>query len=146
MGLRCPDDLTLEVSFTRQNASFPTLASHPALGPVPSSADVDPEGYASKPVGNGPFKLKRAWSQGDADIRLARFDGCSTTPALAEGLLFSIQGDVASAYNQFLAGNLDICDVPVDHVCVSSRPRTCALVSGCRPRGICVQARGKRSI
>ncbi len=57
VGLRCPDDLTLEVSFTRQNASFPTLASHPALGPVPSSADVDPEGYASKPVGNGPFKL-----------------------------------------------------------------------------------------
>ena len=116
VGLRCPDDLTLEVSFTRPSASFPTFASHPALGPVPSSADVDPEGYASKPVGNGPFKLKRAWSQGDADIRLARFDGCSTTPALAEGLLFSIQGDVASAYNQFLAGNLDICDVPVDQL------------------------------
>lgn len=115
VGLRCPDDLTLTVSLTEPYAAFPAIASHPALGPVPASAEDDTSAYAAKPVGNGPFKLKRAWD-GEGDMLFTRFDECAVATALADGALLVVDDDTAAAYNQFQAGNIDICDVPVDQL------------------------------
>lgn len=115
VGLRCPDDLTLAVSLAEPYAAFPMIASHPAMGPVPTSALDDPAAYDVSPVGNGPFKLKRAW-EGKGDIHLLRFDECVVTTALADGALLVVNDDTAASYNQFQAGNIDICDVPVDRL------------------------------
>lgn len=114
VGLRCPDDLTLEVALTQPYAGFADIVAHPVLGPAPISSTRENSSYASWPIGNGPFKLKGAWD-GDEDIRLVRFAD-AITPALAEGALVCPNADTASAYNQFLAGALDICEVPVDQV------------------------------
>ena len=115
VGLRCPDDNTLVVTLSRPLAGFAEVASHPALGPVPASADQDPEAFAAQPVGNGPFALKEPWD-GKAGLALARFDTCAYGVASLEGVQFVIAGETVSGYHQFQAGNLDICDVPVDQL------------------------------
>lgn len=115
VGLRCPDDNTLVVTLSRPFAGFAEVASHPALGPVPASADQDPEAFAAQPVGNGPFALKEPWD-GKAGLALARFDTCAYGVAHVEGVQFVIAGETVSGYHQFQAGNLDICDVPVDQL------------------------------
>lgn len=114
VGLRCPDDLTLEVALTQPYAGFADIVAHPVLGPAPISSTRENSSYASWPIGNGPFKLKGAWDE-DEDIWLVRFAD-AVTPALADGALVCPNADTASAYNQFLAGALDICEVPVDQV------------------------------
>lgn len=111
VGLRCPDDLTLEVGLSEPFAGFVDLTAHPALGPVPSTAEIDPDGYAAQPWGNGPYKLDAAWN-GKDNLRLSAFDaGC--VAAQSEGVLLTPIDDTSAAFNQFLAGALDICDVPV---------------------------------
>lgn len=112
-GLRCPDDLTLVVTLSHAYAGFPALAAHPALGPVPVDADI--ETFAVHPVGNGPFKLTADWN-GKGRLELARFDACMCRAAHVDGVVLVPYGETVAAYNQFQAGDLDICDVPVDQL------------------------------
>lgn len=115
VGLRCPDDLTLTVSLTEPQAAFASIVSHPALGPVPASAEDNPVMFSEQPMGNGPFMLDRPWKR-KGDIRLTRFDGCAYGASLVDGVLLAIHDDTVAAYNHFQAGVLDICDVPVDQL------------------------------
>ena len=102
------------MTLSRPFAGFAEVASHPALGPVPASADQDPEAFAAQPVGNGPFALKEPWMANRPGAR--PFDTCAYGVASVEGVQFVIAGETVSGYHQFQAGNLDICDVPVDQL------------------------------
>lgn len=113
VGLRCPDDQTLVVELTSAKADWPYVAAHPALAPIPQAALDDPESFAASPVGNGPFKMKRAWSPKD-DVRLTANKACALGAPTIEGVLFVTESDTSTAYKQFQAGDIDVCDVPVD--------------------------------
>lgn len=115
VGLRCPDDLTYAVSLTEPCSHFAQIAAHPALTPVPTVAYRDPEGFASRPVGNGPFKLQKAWKPG-SDLRLVANKECASGAPLVEGALLTPIADTVSAFKEFRAGDLDICDVPIEQL------------------------------
>lgn len=115
VGLRCPDDATFVVALTQPCPYFDHVTAHPALGPVPAAALADPEAFALKPVGNGPFALKYPWERGRG-VMLASFADCVIGAPLAEGVLLDPMADTVAAYKQFRAGNIDITDVPVDQL------------------------------
>lgn len=115
VGLRCPDDATFVVTLTQPCPYFDHVTAHPALGPVPAAALADPEAFALKPVGNGPFALKYPWERGRG-VMLASFADCVIGAPLAAGVLLDPMADTVAAYKQFRAGNIDITDVPVDQL------------------------------
>lgn len=115
VGLRCPDDATFVVTLTQPCPYFDHVTAHPALGPVPAAALADPEAFALKPVGNGPFALKYPWERGRG-VMLVSFADCVIGAPLAAGVLLDPMADTVAAYKQFRAGNIDITDVPVDQL------------------------------
>lgn len=115
VGLRCPDDATFVVTLIQPCPYFDHVTAHPALGPVPAAALADPEAFALKPVGNGPFALKYPWERGRG-VMLASFADCVIGAPLAAGVLLDPMADTVAAYKQFRAGNIDITDVPVDQL------------------------------
>lgn len=115
VGLRCPDDAAFVVTLTQPCPYFDHVTAHPALGPVPAAALADPEAFALKPVGNGPFALKYPWERGRG-VMLASFADCVIGAPLAAGVLLDPMADTVAAYKQFRAGNIDITDVPVDQL------------------------------
>lgn len=115
VGLRCPDDATFVVTLTQSCPYFDHVTAHPALGPVPAAVLADPEVFALKPVGNGPFALKYPWERGRG-VMLASFADCVIGAPLAAGVLLDPMADTVAAYKQFRAGNIDITDVPVDQL------------------------------
>ena len=110
-GVTCPDDNTLVVKLTAPYADFPFVCSHPALGPVPAVALDDFDTYFRAPIGNGPFKMDGEWVDGQ-EINLVRFDDYYGDKAIIDGVHFNIQKDVETAYREFQAGNLDVCQIP----------------------------------
>ncbi len=113
-GVEVVDRRTLRVTLTQSFADFPALVSHPALGPVPPAAIEDSEAFGEQPVGNGPFRLAEPWQPGQL-VRLQAFDDhYGGTPALDEVVyrIYSGPNAVATAYQDFLDGNLDVAPVP----------------------------------
>ncbi len=122
-GLSCPDDLTLVVKLSSAYADFPYVASHPALSPVPAAAEDDAKNFYLAPIGNGPFQMDGKWEDGQ-EINLVKYDDYyGDNKAKIDGIHFSIQKDVETAYKEFQAGNLDICDVPVAQIDAAVKDR-----------------------
>jgi oligopeptide transport system substrate-binding protein len=108
-GLSAPDPRTFEVRLVRPWPDFVALLGHPTLSPVPESAD-EPS-FPALPVGNGPFRLSTAVEPGES-IFLARFDGYYGTQARVDTLEFRVHPTSEDAWPDFLAGELDVSEVP----------------------------------
>ena len=123
-GLSCPDDNTLVVKLSSAYADFAYIASHPALSPVPACAEEDAKNFYLAPVGNGPFMMKpdTKWEDGQY-IDIVKFDDYYGEPAKIDGVHFIIQKDIETAYKEFQAGNLDVCDVPVAQIEAARKER-----------------------
>jgi peptide/nickel transport system substrate-binding protein/oligopeptide transport system substrate-binding protein len=116
-GLVALDDHTLEVTLVRPFADFEYLVTHPALSPVPQyfvENGVEFEGetvpFGEMPIGNGPFKMAEPWAR-DQYIDLVRNDNYSGAAPYLDGISFRIFVDSDTAYNEFLAGNLDFTQI-----------------------------------
>lgn len=84
-----------------------------AFAPVPVWADDDPDAFALRPIGNGPFAMSEPRSPGEF-LRLARVADHHRRPALDE-LLFVVQADDPSGeerWRDLEAGLLQVTDVP----------------------------------
>ncbi len=112
-GVRAVDEGTLRIRLSRPAAEFLQVLAHPSLAPVPPVAYDDPEAFAERPVGNGPFAMAEAW-QPNQFIRVARFADHVTPPRLDE-VVFQIFADDPSRqqqYDDFERGQLDVAEVP----------------------------------
>ncbi|MHB8671472.1 MAG: peptide ABC transporter substrate-binding protein [Acidimicrobiales bacterium] len=117
-GLSAPDPDTLVVALSKPNCEFDKKTLQPVFSPVPSvagEADLK-SGFASQPIGNGPFMLKGPW-QHDRSITLVRnpmFHGAP--PALAEVDLTILpsEGSQAAEYKNFQAGQADWARIPTE--------------------------------
>jgi oligopeptide transport system substrate-binding protein len=109
-GLRAVDDRTLEVTLSEPFSIFPIVLQYTAFNPVPSDFLDDPEKYKEAPVGNGPFKMEGTWEHNQA-VRVSRYE---EWPGEFNGnvsaIEFRIYAEIDTAYNDLLAGNLDIMD------------------------------------
>jgi ABC-type transport system substrate-binding protein len=108
-GLRVVDDRTLEVTLKAPFSQFPLTVGYTAFYPLPKSFETDPKAYEQAPVGNGPFKMRDVWRH-DEKIEVTRYDDYAGDPAKADAVTFKIYSNVNTAYNDVLAGNLDIMD------------------------------------
>lgn len=115
-GLTAVDDTTIEVELNEPFAGFPTILGYTAYYPAHPSMIEDPEAFNEQPIGNGPFMMDGPWEH-DVAINTVRYEDYAGEPAAAEGVEFRIYADLATAYNDLLAGSLDVMDsIPPEQI------------------------------
>lgn len=113
-GLKAVDKLTLVISLDRPFVEFPTVLTHPALVPLRPRVVRDLQAFLSEPVGNGPFQVAAEWSPGD-QVALKAFAGFYETPKI-DGIRFIPFPDSATSWLKFVAGELDVAEVPAGQI------------------------------
>lgn len=116
-GLQALDEYTLEITLRAPRPGFVTALADPSLVPVPADADDDPEAYAARPIGNGPFAMTEP-REPDAFLRLTRFDAHHRPPVLDE-VVFSVYPDSGvrdQQWDDLLAGQLHVAQIPPEHL------------------------------
>jgi ABC-type transport system substrate-binding protein len=109
-GLRIIDDLTFEVELITADPEFPLRLAYAAYFPLPAAFFDDPDAYEEAPIGNGPFMMEGVWNH-DQNIMLQAWDEYPGSNAAQVGQIeFVIFADMATAYNEALAGDLDVVD------------------------------------
>ena len=116
-GLTVVDENTFTVELTEANADFPISTYYAAYFPLPDVAFEDPVAFEESPIGNGPFMMDGVWEH---DVRIptkAYPDYPGDDGAKIDKLEFTIIQDEATAYNEALAGGIDVLDVvPTDNL------------------------------
>jgi ABC-type transport system substrate-binding protein len=115
-GLKVVDDTTLEVTLSAPFSQFPLSLGYTAFYPLPEAYTEDPKGFEESPIGNGAFQMDGEWSH-NQEINMVRFEEYAGTAAKADAVSFRIYSDINTAYNDLLAGNLDVLDdVPPERI------------------------------
>lgn len=111
-GLRVVDPLTVEVRLVASWYDFPYVLTSPATAPIPQAALLaNPDGFATAPVGAGPYRLPAPFERGD-DFSLDRFPGYwGRSPAIST-ISFLLYDQIASSWKDFQSGLVDISEVP----------------------------------
>jgi len=107
------DARTLVVRLAEPRPGLLLALTDLAFAPVPDRAETDPEGFAARPIGNGPFAMAEPRSPGEF-IRLARVADHHRRPVLDE-VLFVVQADDPSGeerWRDLEAGLLQVSEVP----------------------------------
>ena len=114
-GMTVVDDNTFTVELTNPDPEFPLRLAYAAYFAMPAVAFDDPAAFEEAPIGSGPFMMDGVWEH---DVRVATkaySDYQGPDPARLDTLEFTIFADQTTAYNEALAGNLDIMDsVPTE--------------------------------
>lgn len=116
-GLEVVDDLTFRVTLTDADPQFPIKLGYAAYFPLPEAFFDDPAAFNEEPVGNGPFMMDGPWEH-DVEIRTVAYpDYAGEDVPRSGGITFQIYADQNTAYNDLLAGNLDVMDLlPAEQV------------------------------
>jgi oligopeptide transport system substrate-binding protein len=108
-GLKVIDDTTFEVTLNGPFSQFPLTLGYTAFYPLPKAYAEDPKGFEEAPIGNGPFQMDGTW-QHDRAVNVKRYENYAGDRAKADAIEFRIYSNINTAYNDLLAGNLDIMD------------------------------------
>ncbi|WP_298036919.1 peptide ABC transporter substrate-binding protein [uncultured Microbacterium sp.] len=111
-GLEQIDDYTFTIKLNKPASDFALRLGYSAYYPLPDVAFDDMEAFGENPIGNGPYMLdgEGAW-QHDTQIDLVKNDDYDGPREAANGglkIVFYASQD--GAYQDLLAGNLDILD------------------------------------
>jgi oligopeptide transport system substrate-binding protein len=114
-GLEVVDDTTFTVTLSAPFAQWPVTVGYSAFYPLPTSFFDDPEAAGEQPVGNGPFQAEKPFEPG-VGITLTRFeDYAGDHKAEVSSVEYRVYTDVATAYTDVQAGNLDVVRrIPAD--------------------------------
>lgn len=108
-GLKVIDDTTLQVTLNSPFSQFPLTLGYTAFYPLPKAYAEDPKGFEEAPIGNGPFQMDGSW-QHDRAVNVKRYENYAGDRAKADAIEFRVYSNINTAYNDLLAGNLDIMD------------------------------------
>jgi ABC-type transport system substrate-binding protein len=108
-GLEVVDRLTLRVTLSQPFSQYPLTLGYTAFYPLPQAYTGDPKAFEERPIGNGAFQMDGAW-QHNQQIRVERYDNYKGDAPNADAVTFRIYSNLNTAYNDLLAGNLDIMD------------------------------------
>lgn len=117
-GLKVVDDTTFTVELSEPFKLFPLFLGYTAFYPLADACLADVAACEEAPIGSGPFKLKPGtkWNH-QQSIDLVRFEEFKGDKAQADSMQFKIYDDVATAWNDFTAGNVDLMDtMPVEQI------------------------------
>jgi len=108
-GLKVVDDTTFTVTLKEPFSQFPLTVGYTAFYPLAKACVEDLKACEEKPIGNGPYMMDGSWNH-NQNVEVTRFaDYAGDTPN-ADSIEFRIYSDLNTAYNDLLAGNLDIMD------------------------------------
>ena len=106
----------LRVKLNYPFADFPKVLGHPVFSPVPKEEiEKNAEGFAEKPIGNGPFMMSGPWKQ-EQEIQLTRFKRHYGDKPFLDNVNFKITKDEQTAFLQFQGGALDYSPIPSGQV------------------------------
>jgi oligopeptide transport system substrate-binding protein len=106
-GLKALGDMVLEVTLQVPESSFRSKLSSRVFHPLPASFYADPEAYARHPIGTGPFMFESG--SPDTGYRLKAYPAYGGPgKATIEGVELRIYRSTEAAYNDLVAGNLDL--------------------------------------
>lgn len=115
-GLTKIDDYTFTVELVKPFAQWPLATGFLAFAPLPKVFFDDPEGFAEKPIGNGPWKVAEALDP-NTGIVLEKFaDYAGPNKARADQLEYRFYTDENSSYLETQSDSLDISRVPTSAV------------------------------
>lgn len=138
-GLRVLDNHSFEIRLTQKRADFLRVLGHPLASPIPEEVvEANPKDFAKQPICTGPYRLSEPWEPGMPSIKLERFDryharnegftgGGKGYPDIIE---FRIFPDRDAAFNEFLAGNVDVAAVPQSKLDQARGPNLVTGVTG----------------
>jgi len=123
-GLAVVDNLTFTVELSTADPQFPVRLGYGAYFPMPKAffeGDLDAEARVARfdaaPIGNGPFMIVGEWNHNVEIVTEYYPEYAGSDFPHAAGIVFQIYADEATAYNDLLAGNLDVMDnIPSEQV------------------------------
>jgi peptide/nickel transport system substrate-binding protein len=106
-GLKKVDDTTFQVTLSKPFAGFPAIVGYPVFSPMAKACADDLKACDEAPIGNGPFKMDGKWEH-KQQIKLVRNADFKGTKPHLDKLTFKIYDKIDTAYNDLLAGNVDL--------------------------------------
>ena len=106
-GLEALDEHTIQVTLAEPFRQYPLKLMHTVFYPMPEVAFEDIEAYEEAPIGNGPFMMDGSW-QHDEQVRQVAYADYPGTKPNADAVTIKIYADINTAYNDLLAGELDV--------------------------------------
>jgi oligopeptide transport system substrate-binding protein len=115
-GLTVVDDTTFTVKLKQPEADFPLRLGYTAFFPLPQAAYADLKAFGENPIGDGPYKFASptAWQHNVKLDLVPNPDYTGGRKAQNGGVSFVFYQSQDSAYNDLLAGNLDVLDAVPD--------------------------------
>ncbi|MBC8161972.1 MAG: peptide ABC transporter substrate-binding protein [Roseiflexaceae bacterium] len=105
-GLRSLDDRTLQIELVAPSAAFLQLLTFPSTAVVPRQLSAQDGWAEQQPFGTGPYVVK-SWTRGESILLAANeryWQGKPGVPLIN----ISFSSESATAYERYLAGQLDI--------------------------------------
>jgi oligopeptide transport system substrate-binding protein len=114
-GLKVLSPTKFRVTLIKPDSQFPLELTGGQLGfyPLPKVAYKNLAAYDAAPIGNGPFEMAGTF-QKNVGLTVKRWTGYKGTKPHVDEIKFKMYSDVHTAYNDVLAGNLDITFVGND--------------------------------
>jgi len=108
-GVKKVDDLTIEITLGEPFSQWPLSMSYtPPFAPMAKECLDDLKKCQDQPIGNGPYQIVGEWKHND-NITVERYeDYAGEEVANADEIVFKIYGDLATAFRDWQAGNIDI--------------------------------------
>jgi oligopeptide transport system substrate-binding protein len=115
-GLTVVDDTTFTVKLKQAEADFPLRLGYTAFFPLPQAAYVDIKAFGENPIGDGPYKFASAtaWQHNVKLDLVPNPDYTGGRKPANGGVSFVFYQSQDAAYNDLLAGNLDVLDAVPD--------------------------------
>jgi oligopeptide transport system substrate-binding protein len=116
-GLSVLSPTSFRVTLIKADSQFPLELTGGQLGfyPLPKVAYKNLSAYNSAPIGNGPFEMVGKF-QPNVGLTVRRWPGYKGAKPHVDEVQFKVYSDVHTAYNDVLAGNLDITFVGNDEL------------------------------
>ena len=112
-GLTVVDDTTFTIKLVKPLADYPLRLGYSAYAALPDVAFKDMKAFGENPIGSGPYKVDK-WNH-NVDITLVPNDTYKGERKAANGgVKFTFYSSQDTAYNDLLAGNLDVLDAVPD--------------------------------
>jgi peptide/nickel transport system substrate-binding protein/oligopeptide transport system substrate-binding protein len=110
-GLKKVDDNSFTVTLSEPFAEWVKVLGYGVFAPLPAAAFGSDgalvKGFEDAPIGDGPFKMKGSWNH-NQNIAIERYDAYPLTKPHVQEINFKIYQSQETAYNDLLAGNLDV--------------------------------------
>jgi oligopeptide transport system substrate-binding protein len=106
-GLEVVDDYTFTIRTTEPVSNLPVRLGYTAFAPQPDAFFEDPEAFGKAPIGAGPYQVTE-YNDGQSVV-VEKFDDYSGEfGGQVDKITFRIYQDTDAAYNDLLAGQIDV--------------------------------------